>query len=409
MVVAALVVVLVGMALWWQVDDPEPVVHTNPVDLPIATWIWHFDPRLAEKTAPVYRDLLASIPHDAKIHVLLPHNDAARLFRDVVGPAVEDARLTFEPVHGAIGSWARDFYTTFDRGGVPHVYRFPVAPLIPGEATTERVPGLLRRYLPELEVVHGRDALVGGDHLLTATRILVGDATFSKLVGSDPDARAALAARIETVFGRKPLIVGDGQSVPYFHIDMFLTVLDDRRVLLGDPALALNLVGEAWTKDAPLVVPHLGPFPRRRQMLLLGVYERIRRQLVREGFEVHRIPIAHGEPKPEGRGPGNVLTWNNAVLETRGSRRIAYIPRLGMPQLDEVAKRTYEELGFEVKPVRCALPLSEGGAVHCLTNELRGEASTPISEPESPGDGGGRPRISTYALHETVPERSEKR
>jgi hypothetical protein len=216
----------------------------------------------------------------------------------------------------------------------------------------------LARWDPSLRVVESPLHVEGGNVLLTRGHVITGPLTVldnAARLGADP---AAVRGMLATAFDRRLVVVESADPrLAEEHVDMYLSVVGDRRLLLGDPRLALA----CDSLDGPL--QELGTFDPRTQVELAAEYDRIAARLRSEGFSVARVPILHATD-------GIVVTWNNAVVEERDGRRVAYVPRYGLPDLDAAAHACWRREGFEVRPVSAERVVVLGGSVRCVTNTL---------------------------------------
>ena len=209
-------------------------------------------------------------------------------------------------------------------------------------------------------------AFEGGDLLFGWKRAFVGLGTISS--NTDFDDRNDVVAAFERLLGLEVVVVGT-ETPPHGHLDMYLTVLDDDRVVLGDPVAGRELLNLG---DEPSAVP-LPAFDRwtaEAQCAMEPEYEKVRQQLVRSGIEVLRIPIVHGEE-------GGLLTWNNCLVERRRGIRRVYMPVYGVPDLDEAAVAVFRAAGYRVFPIDCAAIVKDGGTVRCITNVVAWSCARP--------------------------------
>ncbi|MHC4342638.1 MAG: hypothetical protein ACYSX0_20780 [Planctomycetota bacterium] len=333
----------------------------------IESWILHFDPRLAEEALPTYRDLLAATPARARIVVAVPEPSQVGSFADGMGKArLAGRRIDYLVTARPLTAWARDRYVLFSLNGTPAAL-LPARDSITGDKLGDlEVAALLAETDPELRVIRSNLVLEGGDVLFAKGCVLIGLGTLldnaARLGG---DVGAATAA-IEEAFGRTVFAVGEEESdLPHGHLDMFLTVVGSRTLLLGDPRLASDFLKVQFDPDAAdPEARSVGIFSLQSQNEWIPGYEKLAAQLRRRGFRVERLPILHSDD-------GTILTWNNAVVERRSGVPTAYVPRYGIPSLDGLAFRRWEQLGFRVEPVRCTRIIAHGGAVRCLTSTRR--------------------------------------
>ena len=91
--------------------------------------------------------------------------------------------------------------------------------------------------------------------------------------------------------------------------------------------------------------------------------DRVARELSQVGFRVVRIPTVPFDDK-------TYFAYTNGVFETRGGRRIAWVPTFDLPVLDQAALAVYAELGWEARPVPSRSAYPYHGTIGCLVNVL---------------------------------------
>lgn len=338
-------VLLLGLALAVAATADRSPPRPAAVGDPIAAWVLHFDPRLGDDTVPTYRDLLAHIPERTPVVVAVADERDADTFRALVDPG-RGVPVSFLYAGVHVSAWARDRYICFRKGDTPCIL-LPDARLVQeGTQGDLLVARGLREWAPGLRVIRSRLDLEGGNVLVTRSRVLVGCSAVADNADWCGGRVEEFAERLGDVFGRPVVVVGeDEDALPHDHIDMFVSAAGRGRLLVGDPRRAgAGAEHERW---AP-------------------VYDAVAAQLRSEGFHVFRIPILHA--------PTGLVTWNNAVTERRGETDIVYLPRYGRPALDAAAAACWRRLGFAVRPIDVRGAIRHGGAVRCLSNELRGVA-----------------------------------
>jgi hypothetical protein len=311
--------------------DP-PTVVARPATA--ATWIWHLDSRMAELTAPTYRDLLGAIPNDASILVCVGHAREALAYRGLL--ELGDRRIRLVETGVPLSAWARDRYVLFTRDRHSYVLVQQTESVRAMWRGDLEVPRRLCERFSGLRLIETRLSFEGGNVLLTDDHVIVGES----------------------------VLIGDASTTaPHGHVDMFLSVLGPRTLLLGDPGLALEYFDarDSLGIESP-DVRGIGSFRRNTQIRLARVYAGILAQLEAEGFDVKRVPILHSDDGDD------VITWNNAIVEKRAGTQRAYVPNYGIPLLDRKANECWQRAGAEVFPVRADLVILEGGAVRCLSN-----------------------------------------
>ena len=153
-------------------------------------------------------------------------------------------------------------------------------------------------------------------------------------------------------FGRRVVHL---HGVPDHHIGMFAAPLDDRTVIVGDPSMARPL----WNPTLDHALGKADFSPR-----IDALFSNAAAELRAAGFRVIRAPLVYF-------GPQEYLTYTNAVLETRGGRRIVYMPSYDVPALDDLGRDAYESAGWQVRPIPVRTLYRYRGTIGCLINVLQ--------------------------------------
>lgn len=277
------------------------------------------------------------------------------------------------PVDGPLLMWARDRYIAMRRSAsdsVP-VWLTPEPPPTFDAARrgNERgIPDAFNEIEPTCRRVDVSLVLEGGNFVASNTNVYIGANVFRENASAGDTAR--VRSLLEDLFAGRLIIVGDdGGNVPCDHVDMYLTAIDDNKVLVGSPALARKVIAAAdeASKQAlyerlyitPNMPPPVGPdFTAAR----IKLFDDIAARLVSEGVEVIRIPYA------DSRGGDFIVTYNNVLQEKRDGERIVIMPVYGIPALDAAARGVYESLGMTVREVNVSTISHLVGAVRCLGN-----------------------------------------
>jgi hypothetical protein len=359
-----------GLLAAGQPLRPE-VVATAPSDAPIKAWVLHVVPDLAEHALPTYADLIEAIPGDVELIIACGAGVDGRGFCRALGLCHNGRRpVTLLDGGAELSPWARDRYLIVPSDDA-HRVLLPrpesVASTVAGDCDVGR---LLVEEDPDLELVETELAVEGGDVLVCDRFALVGAGTILANSADVEGGADDVKARLERLLDREVVVVGDPEgSVPHEHLDMYLSSVGGRRVLLGDPRLTR---GFFLKRDDPASASpearSIGVFSWETQLRTAPLYDALARGLEEAGFSVRRVPILHTDD-------GELVTWNNAVTDRCGTRRVAYVPVYGIPILDDMARRIWTKAGYAVKPIRCVQVIREGGAVRCLTNALRAHAA----------------------------------
>jgi hypothetical protein len=334
----------------------------------------HLAPDAEALTAPALAAFLGTLDPGVALDVVVPPPVAgvdatsrARAFlaRLPGGPA-RAARARIVTATGPISPWARDRALAAARpdGGVELL--LPARPGGPGarRAADWRAPLELAAAVPGALTARALaldyDA---GDLAVTGGRVLADPELLEKNAGRGLGDEAALARELSRVLGAPVTVLGDRPGdLPRHHLSMYLAPLGGGAVLLGDPRWGRALVGEAYAPGAES--PETGqPLRGDFSAETLARFDRAAAALRAAGLRVVRVPTVAFDEK-------TYFAYTNGVLETRGGRRVAWVPMFDEPALDAAARAVYEAEGFEVRPVPARALFPYHGTLGCLVNVL---------------------------------------
>lgn len=347
------------------------------------TWIWHYEPGVSHAFLSTWREMLATLPADGRVLIATRSpRDAARVCRELGDEWSSDPRLTYVNVRANVTSWARDRYIAVEHRPERRILHQESGRLGARSRGDVFVPLELGNQDPGLQAVAIEHGIDGGDVLQTRDCVFLGAETVercSRTAGVPPE---DLTDELRGLFDRRLVVIHDGRGrVPWPHIDMFLTALDDGVLLLGDPRLALA----HWPdRKGQAAAAKLGRFPRRLQEENVAVYDGVARLLREQGFTVHRIPVLHGNKTARNGRQAPLLSWNNVLLDSRADHRVVWLPRYGIASLDEAARRVWEGLGYRVHSIDTTGPIRFHGGLRCLTNVVKTVELKPDQAPFLP-------------------------
>lgn len=273
----------------------------------------HFVPE-ATYAHPIVRDFLTGLEPDVRIAFLVKDEAAERALRTRLAEWGVPNPITVSYLRKDLTPWGKDRVLATDR--------ILWAPPEPHRGGVERENEWRAPWMFGREVRIAPFRFEGGDFLATRTHVIATEVLVSRNPGLD---RAELRRLVEQVCGRK-LVLIEGE-VPYHHVGMFITAVDDRTMVVGE------------AKDGDL----------KRKL------DHVASTLEREGFRVVRTPlIATGEDFV-------YITYNNAIL----SGKTIWIPTYGL-ETDAIAIETYRSLGLDVRLVDARGVYTMGGTLRCL-------------------------------------------
>jgi hypothetical protein len=170
-----------------------------------------------------------------------------------------------------------------------------------------------------------------------------------------------------------------------FHIDMGVTLVDDKTALLGSPRMAMDII-KSWPKEkydaanaslrketgmsgdilGYLIDHNSRPDPRDPSVMRIqNNFDGEEKRLREHGKNVIKIPYLEGSRTPW-------ISYGNCLMQDFNRKdgthvRNVFLPVYGIP-LDEVAKKAYEDQGFTVIPLTLSAFTALAGAIRCMSN-----------------------------------------
>lgn len=335
----------------------------------------HFVPKFESLVEAPYTDFLRAI--DARVRVVfvtpqgLTSAERAQLDAllgriDGTGGLAKRASVVESP--GPITTWSKD-RALVTRAPAPGQPAMLLAPSEPSQQWVERhndwltVQSLARwssgRFKADIVPLDfdAGDFMVDGGTVIVDTNLL--DKNRHRGIGDVTELRKRLVAWLRgpvLVLGKEP---GD---TPRHHLAMYMTTLQDKVAVVGDPKAAKAIVGDPWEPgdaSGDTGEPLRADFSDE----MVNRFELAARELSALGYRVVRIPNVPFDHK-------TYMAYSNGVFETRDGKRVAYMPVYGVPEMDRVAQKVYESLGWTVHPVRVKTVYPFHGTIGCLVNVL---------------------------------------
>lgn len=377
-------VLALGLLIALAFGQPVAAQPAKQAVSTIERWVLHYDHTASEDLLPTHIDLLRAVGPDMPVLIGTQDASAAIELREALDEAgINRRNISIVPVGGPVSPWARDRYVWIDHA---EGRRLLVPPFHRVEQYWKCDPAVGRKVQPltrQSRVVDMGVYVEGGDMLVADKTVLVGYPSIAKEMTALRSSYNEIVTRVEAAVGRKVLVIGN-QNSPHDHMDMFLSLVDDKTVVLSDPTLSKPYFEQIESMGlTKYEIRNLGTCTYESQEALRTQYEAIAQELIDQGFTVHRLPMLQLDTEV-------LVTWTNVVLDhpLRG-KPVAYVPKYGIRTLDEMAFATWKKLGFDVKPIRCDRLIVHGGAVRCASNPVRRSASDGIPQ---------RPEISPVEL-----------
>ncbi len=347
-----------GAGLLVQCAQPAQtrIVPDSPGDLSRA--VIHYDPRAHNAVAATYHALMAALPPETELRVVVESQDHFERFAAAFHPP----RSTRAVVIGKpVTTWSRDRYTLLERTDGTRVLLVPPqkTEIVPARAHDWLAPWRIAEAAGNIEIVETEFDFDGGD-LIAHEDVVFADAN---LVRKNPDLfpnPAAVAQRLTALLGQPVVVLGaTADDVPHHHIGMYLTPLPNGAVAVGSPALAFELLGPEGLERmaAELAQDGLPAIDFRPETA--HRFDAPARQLEELGYRVVRLPLLPLDDHV------TFVTFNNGVFH--GDRFL--MPAYGTSLDADAAQRLADE-GLTVVPIPVRDIFRHHGSVRCLLNRL---------------------------------------
>jgi hypothetical protein len=331
--------------------------------------VLHYEPSAKEIVAPVYRDFLGALDTDVGVHIVCPDCPAFESFVATVGPV----RCRVSPILAGhpITTWSRDRWVALApaaAGGATTLWspRGEAGDEIwPARAGDERVGRDIAAALaPAVRArrsglfFDGGDFLADGDTVFVMPRVL--QHNIQQTVGSREELLAILSRELK----RRVILLDEA---PDHHAGMFMASVGGKTMLVGDPGLARELVSAEMGHDDQATTNEFMGLPGGPDFTppTQHLFDAVVGQCEAAGYRVVRIPVV---PAQDGR---TYLTYVNVLMDQQGTRRLVYLPFYrGVEPLNTAARKVWESLGYEIRPVDCTTAYRHFGCLHCLVNVL---------------------------------------
>ncbi|MGA2852851.1 MAG: hypothetical protein ABSE90_01770 [Verrucomicrobiota bacterium] len=363
MIGLALGIAILSLANGGRRQPPPSGAILSECDGHFRSLVVQYEPSARDIVATPYRDFLGALEKDVTVFVVCPSRAAYAELVALVGPV--RCRLRSIVVNHPITTWSRDRWVALAPAlpnGITTLLHQPeeaAAEVWPARAGDQRISADIAEALPSS--VFARCAYFyfdGGDFLADNETVFVAPRILTRNIQCTESSKEAFVGDIAGALQRRVVLFDEA---PDHHVAMFMASVGNRTVLVGDPSLGRSLL----TASVPAGSPELpgGPdFSAGTQRLFDAVAD----QCVHAGYRVVRVPTI---PAADGR---TYLTYVNCLIDRQGERRIVYLPFYrGAASLNHAARKIWESLGYEIRPVDCTTTYRQFGCLHCLVNVLK--------------------------------------
>jgi hypothetical protein len=343
----------------------------------------HYVPSQEDDYRLTYRDFLGTLDSNVRVVTVVQSGqrpDADRFF-SAIAPNMN--RRTIE-VSVPLSIWSKDRALIVADSNAPivadgHSAASPLTTFLippkpkPGESGRpmdwDIVPAVAAAAPAEFQTKEIPIAFDAGDFTIAGKRVLFDANLWERNRARGYPSAAVFKARMSSLVGRDVVMLGaNGGDVPRHHMSMYMAALDDRTMLVGDPAWGSKLVGPGFQpgeKNAATGDLFIADESAETQ----ARFDRAAHDLELAGYKVVRIPTIAFDDK-------TYFAYTNGIYETRDGKKVAWVPAFAegddplVADLDTAARTVYQSLGYEVRPVTVRRLYPSHGTIGCVVNVL---------------------------------------
>ncbi len=361
---AACLVVASAAGLTPRRAAPTARVVAEDASAPLARIAIHYAPAADDVAMPVWRQLFAALPARVEVEVAVARTTDFARFQALLDAAGIGDRARFHPVivGHELTTWSRDrFVALTERDGGGAVLAPPRIEVgAAGRAGDMAAPDALARAVWDRPARRTPFAFEGGDLAASARTLFVGAEVLVRSRGRGAFDRASVDRALRRSIAGDIVWLGDQPGdVPHHHVMMYMVPLDDREVLVGDPAAGAALAAREPAAAALALDADQAGHQRR--------FDHVAALLAARGLQVRRIPVVVLADA------GSYVTYTNALFDREPGPRgrpIVYLPTYRLPALDAAAARQSLDLGYLVRPIDVSSIYQLNGSLGCLVNVM---------------------------------------
>jgi len=322
-----------------------------------------YEPSAREIVSRPYADFLGALGDDVTIDVVCPNRAAYDELVAFVGQV--HCKLRPIVVNHPMTTWSRDRWVALapaSPDGITtllHQSEEAAAKIWPARAGDEKVSADIAKALPSSAfALRAPFYFDGGDFLADDETVFVAPHILPRNIQCTEFSKETFVRDIAVALKRRVVLLDEA---PDHHAAMFMASIGNKTVLVGDPNLGRSLLPASIPADFP-ELPGGPDFSAQTQHL----FDAVASQCAQADYKVVRVPTI---PAADGR---SYLTYENVLIDRQVSQQIVYLPFYrGAAALNDSARKIWQGLGYEVRPVDCTSTYLHFGCLHCLVNVLK--------------------------------------
>lgn len=395
----------IGSVQLWQIKyhTSPRLIHDNGGQIQLAVLSVNSARSSTIRNAQLSSDIVNALPIHTKILLLAPDRSA---FSVLSNPWKDRVQFVETLQDLSLTIWPQDPFLVISKKGQPYLLVSREFERAEDSAMADSIARHLRWPVQKSELMfEGGNIVSDDDYAYIGANTIVHNAIKYKKTSEE------IVRRFQQELGQQVMVIGPVPQ-PIGHIDMMLTPLGNKHLLLADAKWGAALAKTDLQKQAALVrqfeqqsMSQFFGHPNIKQLVnkdgeiirppeisgatqsaiadseKLGVIlDKLAERLQQAGFTISRIPFLSQKVKlPEADSedktnrPGYPqITYNNVLLETTRKDKTAYIPNYGWQSLDEAARKVWRNLGYKITAIDgFTTTAMYGGALRCSVKVLK--------------------------------------
>ncbi len=357
------------------------------------------------RNAAITSRIVNTLPEHTRILILAADREA---FTVAANPWPERVTFVDMPASYSLTIWPQDPFLVLQGENGPRLLASPEF----ARAEDIEMARVLAADL-DLPLEYATLNFEGGNIVADRDFVFIGANTIRRNAIDKNKTERAIAEQFREELGKQVIVIGPAPQ-PVGHIDMMLTPLGGRRLMLADPGWGARIATQATTdnpaalaafennaeadffghRDITSVTALSGEIIRPPAIVgttrlaiadseaIAPTLDRVADTLTDLGFEVFRVPYLQRMPPPlESIAAGETitsqpgypqLTYNNVLIETDDARNTVYLPAYGWAALDDAGAEAWRAQGYHVVQIPgFTTNAMYGGALRCSVKVLR--------------------------------------
>ena len=314
-----------------------------------------------EITKSVYRDLISQLPDDIRITLICKDQDDVNQFLKSSG--FRSDRFEKVIVSHDMTCWSRDRWLALtDPEGSPGTtllipYKENAMERWKERSGDARIAyDIKNAYDDEVWVEKSNLLFDGGDFVCDKETVFVSP---NVLVRNPGFSNQQIEGILERKLGKHIVLLANARE---HHAGMYIMPISNKRVIVGDPKLAITLIKSQKGNGYEEL---LNALPKNIDDVQKS-FDSIADTCKEHNYEIIRIPVL---PYNDMR---TYITPLNVIINTENKTNVVYMPVIsGADVLNDYSEKVWESCGYAVKPVDCTSSYKYSGSLRCLVNVLK--------------------------------------